>query len=197
MCREQKRQANNDKVRNFRLTHINFTSKDSGTVNLLNKNGKIKAGYGYELEIIARYTGSETPSRPSEWTNGCDYQNVAPEAYELGSIPNTIYVILWMGVSHQIRQDTISKWTARVQVRGRYQNATLRGCRANTYGNMETRKLYVHEDTTNGSYNMTVCTAQFDGANPRPNIPPLYDEKRVTFVVDGRYTDDITDHIIQ
>jgi hypothetical protein len=183
---------------NFRLTHINFTSKDSGTVNLLNKNGKIKAGYGYELEIIARYTGSETPSRPSEWTSGCDYQNVAPEAYELGSIPNAIYVILPDGsiASNKAGYDFQMDCTSTSQ--GSL-SKTLRCevARANTYGNMETRKLYVHEDTTNGSYNMTVCTAQFDGANPRPNIPPLYDEKRVTFVVDGRYTDDITDHIIQ
>jgi len=73
---------NSTRTEKFEITAINFTSKDTKyqPVNLIHKNGLIKAGYGFEMEIIAKYTGTESPARPVE-KGRCNYQNVFPAAY--------------------------------------------------------------------------------------------------------------------
>lgn len=191
---------------NLAITAVNFRSKDSGPspVNLLNRDGVIKAGYGFELEIIATYSGTESPRRPEVWSTRCNGQSVSPGAFNLRDLPNRIYVILPDGqiisnvASAGIRNllDCTVSGSTNVSSSGSA-TRTLR-CQVrqgDTWGNMTTRRLYVDENTRDGNYDITVCTQAFSGT--APNAPPLFDLRRVRFIVDGRYTDDVTTHIVQ
>jgi len=66
----------------------------------------------------------------------------------------------------------------------------------NTFGNKVTRKIYIDETSRDGLNEMTVCSAKFSGAYSGASVP-LYDMKRVKFLIDGKYTDDVTTHIVQ
>ena len=65
----------------------------------------------------------------------------------------------------------------------------------NTFGNKETNKLYVDENTKNGTYQMTVCTEKVPSVVIEGEI--LYDKKVVYYEVDGSYADDVFTHISQ
>jgi len=182
----------------FEITNIYFTSKDSGRVDLINKVGTIKAGYGFELDIVAKYTGSESPGRPSTW-GGCNYQKVSPGAYSLNTLPNKIYVILPDGQILSNSSSTGIKNLMDCTVTNSSDTSKILKCSVkmdNTFGNKETRKLYVSETTRDGTYDITVCTAKFNGVSPNA-VNHLFDRRKVSFKVQGKYTDDVTVHIVQ
>lgn len=70
----------------YKITNIYFRSKWSkdtqggdGWIDLLKTQGKIKAGYGFELKIVTNYDtnrGSNVPSPP--WGSGCSGRSVSP-----------------------------------------------------------------------------------------------------------------------
>lgn len=182
----------------LRIAAVNFNSKDSD-VNMLSRDGEIKAGYGFELEIIARYTGSESPSRPSS-SGSCNRRSVSPGSYSLShNIPNQIYVVLPDGQIISNYSSTGIRDLLDCRRTGTNSNSQTVRCeikRDNTFGNEISRKLYVDENTKDGRYGLTVCTDEFSSTSPIDDRP-LYDERKVYFRVDGKYTDDVTTHIIQ
>ena len=189
----------------YEIERIMFKSKQTnGWVDLKNTVGKIKAGYGFELEIYLRYETNRAWSEPVSWSSCESGQSVYP-TYTPVYMPTNIYVILPDG---QILSNNSSQnYKQLIEIKstsGSWDNRLVifRIKSGNTFGVKDTNKLYIDENTKDGYYNMTICNDVFDGhplqwGSTLGKKEKLFDKQTVTIQVLGGYTDDIKLHIVQ
>jgi len=194
----------------YSITSIKFRSKlttdtnqgNNGWVELTNGTvGMIKAGYGYELQITVNYkTNAFNQPQPSVSggysENGTWVRpfNVTP------NLPNQLFVktpdgqILSVdgylntnaGLDYSLSGDrTNSTWVYTIKAKD-----TLNI-------NDATSKLFIDQNTIDGTYNLQVFTPAINGVPTKTAGSKLCDSKTVKIKVQGSDTDDLKSHIIQ
>lgn len=193
----------------YEIQRVLFTTRE-GTFDLLRQRGRIKAGYGFELDIILSYnTNSVSQHASVQWFGStCNHDLASPPPIPLQphEIPENIYLIMPDGqiLSNSGRGGTnaILQTVSRV---GPWTNRTYRIqiVSGNTFDRRVTNKLYINDKTRNGVYNMTICTDPFYGQQLPPfgvsalNKRNMYDKRTLTFEVVGGHTEDIKLQIIR
>lgn len=201
----------------YGIESILFKSKWSednygGWVNALNQNAKIKAGYGFELEITTRYkTNRINMPSPEPYTitiragnsvdgrydEVCSYATRSPGVTPIDN-PNVIYLI--MPYKDKNNKNVCYILTATSSSGSWYDNTkTFELPLRNVLGNNE-RKIYTNE-TSSGRHYIEIRTPNtFNGYYP--DAP--YDTSRkkplqdcVGFYIDIIPQDDLKSHIIQ
>lgn len=184
--------------------------KRDGWVNLMQENGKIKAGYGYELQIEVAYktdafkagnlldnylmTGSKTNGK---WARPGLVEALIPENIYVQTPDKKIHSVDGDGGTTKSMQLKSQSGSIRNNKNWVYsvQNGTALG--ETTIG-----KFYIEDDISNGIYNLNVFTPKVSGlagkmTNETTSVNhKLHDlAKDLKIEVVGSATDDVTDHI--
>ena len=192
----------------FEITKANFSSKfekDKGndTVDLKAKNGRIKAGYGFSLDIEFAYKTNRKEIQPESYRiDKCNYQTVTP-SLSSATMPERIYVVLPDGKVYSNKADNrrgIAKGLS-CTTTGSWDNrkSVCKVIETDTFGIKSTNKIYIDEKTKDGTYPLTICTDSWLGYVERDKKPmkELYDKIDTNIEVKGSYEDDIKTHITQ
>lgn len=204
----------------YGIQKILFRSKDTkdkkygidGWVNLLNPSERdlaiIKAGYGFELQIVTKYSTDALTKRTWNISNNGS-SGTAVSA--LNSKPNygledvflelpgtestrkilssTGYggTVLGLNVSKSVNNNTgNATWTYSIKP-------------TNTLGVGETAKIYIPSETKDGDYKLKIYTPPVSGAGSvnKKNYSALCDRKEVTIKVKGSAMNDLNSHETQ
>ena len=165
---------------------------------------KIKAGYGYELEINVTYKTdifSKQPKatltrNPSVGSFGRVITNWQTSA----NVHNDIYVRTHDGktLSATGMYGTIQAFDATVikntnsEVKIKYTMKTK-----NVNGVNQPLKIFTDENSTNGIYSLNVFTPTITGVGTKANSSDLCDYRKLQYKVQGSMYDDNSDHIVQ
>lgn len=197
----------------YKIDHVWFKSKftvdnklgpdKNGWVDLLEENGKIKAGYGYELKIDVSYNTDAFKNTP-ENILGQSGKWARPRLAE-ALIPNNVYMQAPDDKLYSVDGDGGTKAQLEVQsMRGTTRgtkNWTYRIKNATAMGESVVGKFYIGEEVSNGQYDMRVFTPKIAGVAGKMTEATkdlnhqLFDSREVTIEVVGSATDDVTDHI--
>lgn len=189
----------------FKITKVLFKSKltkdlngGDGWVDITNGTpGKIKAGYGFELQVYTHYkTNRESNMPPGPWSTRCSGRSVSPGGSRTSS-PNIISLKMPYNdtynkpVFYNLYGNTISSaWDDRelkytLPVR-------------NAFGIKDVPQIFINETARDGIYNIKIDTDSFYGISDKPGSPPdLCDSKTIKIQVIGGGSDDLKTHIIQ
>lgn len=189
----------------FKITKVLFKSKltkdlngGDGWVDITNGTpGKIKAGYGFELQIYTSYkTNRESAMPPGPWSTTCSGRSVSPGGSRTSS-PSTIslkmpyndtynkpvYYNLYGNVVKSAWDDRELKYTLPVR---------------NAFGVKDVPQIFINETARDGIYNIKIDTDSFYGISDKPGNPPdLCDSKTIKIQVIGGGSDDLKTHIVQ
>lgn len=192
----------------FEITKANFSSKfekDKGndTVDLKAKNGRIKAGYGFSLDIEFAYKTNRKEIQPESYRiDKCNYQTVTP-GLSSATMPERIYVVLPDGKVYSNKADNgrgIAKGLS-CTTTGSWDNrkSVCKVIETDTFGIKSTNKIYIDEKTKDGTYPLTICTDSWLGyvESDKKPMKELYDKIDTNIEVKGSYEDDIKTHITQ
>ncbi|NOW87961.1 hypothetical protein B0H39_005992 [Clostridium beijerinckii] len=195
-----------DMYEDYKITKFDFTSKlESDTkgegiiVDLMSNDGRIKAGYGFTLDLEYIYKTNRKVDQPREWSSCETGQKITATKISSLTVPTKIFVELPDG---QLISNVAEKGAAQLlecTASGSWDNRTVK-CSVktgNTFGVKETKKLYIDENTKDGTYPMTACLEEFAGVPGKTNasFPTMYDKKETHIKVQGSYKDDVKLHI--
>lgn len=201
--------VNREENENYSIKNIKFRSKytkdsnlgNDGWVNLTTgETGKLKAGYGFELQVQVNYnTDSLTyDSGLKPWNNGTSGQSTNPMNGK-ANLPTDLYiktpegkVISLSGIYGTNAGLNVSKsgdeknmtWTYSIKPK-------------NSLGVKEDNKIYVGENVKNGIYPFEIYTPEVYGVQTKPNESWLCDHKVMNVEVVGSDTSDLNTHITQ
>lgn len=184
------------------------TNKDGwvnlmGTGSLDKDKGKIKAGYGYELEINVTYKTDVFTNQPkatwnrlSSYSDGVNVSNLQTPA----NINNDIYVRTSDGKTLSVTgmYGTIQAFQSTVltnnknEVKIRYTMKTK-----STNGVTEPLRIFTNENANDTNYSLNVFTPVMNGVGSSVSKSKLCDYKGLSFKIQGSMNDDDTEHIVQ
>lgn len=191
----------------YKIEHVYFRSKWSkdtrggdGWVDLLTSEGKIKAGYGFELKIITRYETNRgsIPPVPNTWRRDCSYLSRYPG---IGHVTNPNIVSLKMPYSDGFGNDVCYILNAE-NSRGSWDNNSkeYQLPYRDSFNIKTERKIYINENAKPEIRKLEIVTEKFDGYDPdapvnTSNKRTLQDCKTVKFEI--LPNDDLKTHIVQ
>lgn len=191
----------------YKITNVFFRSKWSkdtrggdGWVDLLTSEGKIKAGYGFELKIVTKYETNRgsIPPVPNTWRRDCSYLARYPG---IGYVSNPNIVSLKMPYSDGFGNNVCYILNAE-NSRGSWTNNTkeYQLPHRDSFNIKTERKIYINEKATPGIQELQIVTDKFDGYDPdapvdTSNKKTLQDCKTVKFEILAN--DDLKSHIVQ
>lgn len=198
-----------EEYENYSIRSVKFRSKytkdhklgNDGWVDITNgENGKIKAGYGFELEVKVNYNTNalqyENELKP--WVQGAFGRTVRP----LNGKPNLPDELFIKTPDNKI-----------ISFSG-YQN-TIAGLNESKDGNVNNmtwtytlkpqkvlddkmdNKIFIGDDTKNGVYTFDVYTPEVYGVQTKQHESWLCDHKPIHIEVVGSDTSDVVNHITQ
>lgn len=206
---------------NFGITQVLFKSKETegkgsnGWIDLLKaegKDAKVKAGYGFELKIVTKYSTDALTKRAWSLSNGgtsgtsvsslngaINYgmEDIFLELPGTGGTDGTRKILSVSGHGDSMEGLLVNRaaksdgsgdvtWTYTIKP-------------ANTLGIGETAKIYIPQGMKNGDYKLKIYTTPVQGVGSvnKNQYSALCDRKEVTIKVDGAATDDLNSNIIQ
>lgn len=191
----------------YKIEHVYFRSKWSkdtrggdGWVDLLTSEGKIKAGYGFELKIVTRYETNRgsIPPVPNTWRRDCSYLSRYPG---IGHVTNPNIVSLKMPYSDGFGNNVCYILNAE-NSRGSWDNNSkeYQLPYRDSFNIKTERKIYINENAKPGIQKLEIVTEKFDGYDPdapvnTSNKRTLQDCKTVKFEI--LPNDDLKTHIVQ
>lgn len=198
-----------DMYEKYEITKFDFTSKlesdlqGEGTkVDLMSNDGRIKAGYGFTLDLEYIYKTNRKIDQPDEWS-GCESgQQIKATKITSLTVPNKVFVELPDG--QLISNTTDYGATALLDCSSSGSALSSSGIKVkcsvkkgNTFGVKTTNKLYIDENTQDGTYPMAACLEEFSGVPNKTGLngTNLYDKVETNVKVEGSYKDDIKLHI--
>ncbi|MDW0076969.1 hypothetical protein RHK41_19860 [Clostridioides difficile] len=183
------------------------TDKGYGWVDLTKvadrKKAKIKAGYGYELDITVEYNTNALTAQPKAWDTrntstskglSVTNQNMAPNIYK------DIYVKTADGKTLSATGIYGSQKVFDVTVVSTNADKTVlkyKMKKKSKNGVEEPIKIYTGTNTKDGFYSLDVWTPELTGVGSTKSKDKLCDEKNLEFEVKGSMWDDTNDHIVQ
>jgi len=193
---------------NWNITHVFFRSKltkdlagGDGWVDVLTapgKEGKIKAGYGFELKLQTNYNTNNYSSAPhsSSWT--CSYDRVSPSVASYISSPNWLQVIM---PYNDIYGNPVVYNLNSISASGSWDNMTntYQLPYRNAFGLATVPEIFVSETTRDGDYLVQVNTPSFYGSPDKHPGPysNLQDCESFYIKVTGGMYDDLKTQLIQ
>lgn len=180
----------------------------NGWVDLLSstekKNAKIKAGYGYELQIVVSYKTDALSNQPSGYRNnsgtllsGKAISNLNTEA----NINNDIYVktsdgkiLSATGLNGTTKafDSTVVSSTA-TETKIKYTMQLMYGSNKNVY-----KQILIDENAKDGAYSLDIATPLSNGiSNPSLSRGNILAKVSTEFIVQGSMFDDAVDSIVQ
>lgn len=196
----------------YTIDHVWFKSKTTtdlkegpkrdGWVDLMKEPGKIKAGYGYELQVDVSYETDAFSKVPKETSTKWVRPGITKPM-----LSNNLYIQTPDNTVHSVNGDGGTSNTLNFKRRNvsdgkttwTFEIAPRRTLGVDTLG-----KFFIGEDVANGTYDMTVFTPKTAGLLGKMTSEStvvntlLFDQKdRLKIEVVGSATDDITDHITQ
>lgn len=165
-----------------------------GWVDITNQPGKVKAGYGFDLRFITRYTTNVMDVSPKPFYGENSYRTVEP-------LPSKV--------------EPANRIALKAQFPGNSQTWIMNGSPSGSWTNMThsyqlptrivdgraTKQIFIDKNVKDGIYTMTVETAPFVGQQMKPNPAAsgniLCDLKTVRIEVVGDRVDDLNTHINQ
>lgn len=191
----------------YKITNVYFRSKwtkdtkgGDGWVDLLTSEGKIKAGYGFELKIVTKYETNRgsIPPVPNTWRNDCSYLSRYPG---IGYVTNPDIISLKMPYFDGFGNNVCYILNAE-NPRGSWDNSTkeFQLPYRDSFNVKSERKIYINENAKPGVQQLQIVTQKFDGYDPDApydvsNKRTLQDCKTVKFTI--LPNDDLKTHIVQ
>lgn len=164
------------------------------------ETGKIKAGYGFELQVQVNYnTNALTYDRNlSSWVSGM-YGQTVNSINGKPNLPSDLYVKTSDGKVISLSGIFGTNAGLNVTKSGNENNMTWTYTikPKNTTGNKNDNKIYVGENVKDGVYPLEIYTPEVYGVQTKPNQSWLCDHKTVNVEVVGSDTGDINTHITQ
>lgn len=174
----------------------------NGWVDITNgDNGKIKAGYGFELKVKVNYhtsafLGYETELKP--WINGPNGKAVMP-LNGIPNLPDELYlqtpdnkIISVNGNNHTNSGLVVSRSGDKSNVTWTYSIKPK-----DTLNVKNNQKIYIDENTKDGIYKFKVFTPEIVGIPTKNSSNWLCDYKDFNVEVIGSDTEDINTHIVE
>jgi hypothetical protein len=190
----------------FKITKVLFSSKltrdlngGDGKINLLTAGaGKIKAGYGFTLEVYTEYKTNRYSASPKPWSTRCSGKSVSP-GYSTVVSPKTLTLEMpykdeyGNPIYYNLVGTSSGDWDNRTV----YYHLPYR----DAFGIKTIPEIFINEDAKDGIYNIKIDTDNFYGSYDKPWISGgwenLCDRKDVKIQILGGNTDDLNTHIIQ
>ena len=216
-------EVTNNYKESFKIESVLFKSKttkdkglgDDGWVNLADASqkdlGLIKAGYGFELKVIAKYKTNVDKIMPqnsmtSNGTSGVEYSSISNADINLPAelfieLPGTnqkrkiLSTTGYEGTTKGLILDVEDESTSSETIK----KLTYTIKSVTTLGIKESNKIFIPTSLKNGDYKISVYTSPTVGtatAN-KPIYSTMCDRKDLTIKVKGSYTDDLNSHITQ
>lgn len=184
----------------YRITKVLFRSKltedtQGGWVNILNQPGKVKAGYGFEMKVIAQYETNTYTDSPKPWSSDCSGRSVTPGWSYVDPADQITVTMPFTDKSGQpmkynLKATTSGPWYDEVQ--------TYEMPLHNAFNMQQTRKIFVNETAKDGDYQVRIDTLPFYGTYDKPATSKLLcDRVYVTIRIVGSNKDDLKTHITQ
>lgn len=158
------------------------------------KEGKVKAGYGFEIKVVARYT-TNINTAPKPWSSGCSGKWVSPST---GTVDATSQITMTMPFKDKYGKDV--KYTLNGVTSGSWYNETqtYEMPMRNVFGLKNTREIFVNEGAKDGKYKIKIETdGNFYGSYDKPYKKNLCDTEYVNITIVGSNTDDLNTHVTQ
>lgn len=191
----------------YKIQNVFFRSKWSkdtrggdGWVDLLTSEGKIKAGYGFELKIVTKYETNRgsIPPVPNTWRRDCSYLSRYPG---IGHVSNPNIVSIKMPYSDGFGNNVCYILNAE-NSRGSWTNSTkeYQLPHRDSFNIKTERKIYINEKASPAIKEIQIVTDRFEGYDPdapgnTSNKKTLQDCKTVKFEILAN--DDLKSHIVQ
>lgn len=181
----------------YDITKAKFKSRDYDG-DILGGKGKIRAGYGFELEIDVKYETNVLRDSPKPWNTGrVGYRlDVYPPITPV-SMPEALYIEMpytdKTGEPMRYKLEIIKK-------SGGWDDMTLTFALPyrDAFGKETNRRIYFNETASNGVYSIRVDTEGFYGYSNKPAVPYLLcDTANLAIEVLGSNADDIKSHVTQ
>lgn len=190
----------------FEITNIYFKSKvttdnNGGWIDAMRQSAKIKAGYGFEMRVVTKYTTNVLTARPSAWRNSrsCDGMTYTPKGYDHVTPTRNVTVTMpytdKFGDKMQFNLDrtsTSGSWTSYSQ--------SFELPMRNSFGVKNERKIYVGEDVKVGSYRIEIDTDEFYGSSKKPYLAGydgLCDAESFMLEIIGVMQGDTNTHVVE
>lgn len=184
----------------YSIKQVLFRSKltddnNGGWINIKGGGvGKVKAGYGFEIKVIANYN-TNIDSTPKSWSSGCSGKSVSPTT---GTVKAKERITLTMPFKDKAGKDV--KYTLNANVSGSWSNETqtYEMPMRNAFNLKNTREIFVNEGAKDGEYSIKIETdGTFQGSSDKPYNRNLCDVENVTIKILGSNSDDLKTHITQ
>lgn len=185
---------------NYEITNVFFRSKltednEGGWIDIKNgKTGKVKAGYGFEIKIVAKFT-TNINTAPKPWVSGCSGKSVDPV---VGDVKATERITVTMPFKDMGGKNV--KYTLNANTSGAWYNETqnYEMPMRDAFGLKQTREIYVNEKAKDGTHQIKIETdGNFMGSYDKPYTKHLCDAVTVNIQIIGANTDDLKTHITQ
>lgn len=190
----------------FKITKVLFRSKltqdlygGDGKIDLLTQGpGKIKAGYGFTLEVYTNYNTNSYSSAPKPWSTRCSGKSVSPGATGYVYSPEGISLMMpytdgIKPVVYNLTGSASGSWDDKTV----YYHLPYR----DAFGIKTVPEIFVNEGARNGTYTIEIDTDQFDGTPDKyyskGGWQKLCDKVYVQIQIEGGGTDDLNTHIVE
>lgn len=199
---------------NYQIDSVRFRSRltrqrelgNDGWVDLMQEDGYIKAGYGYELEIDVSYNTNAMDQifENSMSANGTTGRWSRPQLSE-PLLQDNVYIEMQDGHIRSVQGDGGTEQALRVKDKSENNGKTTWTFEIDggtILGAPTVGRFYIGEDVADGRYPLTVFTPKIRGVNGKQINSTnaleylLYDSANDLGInVEGAASDDITDHI--
>lgn len=190
-----------DLYETYEITNVLFRSKltedtQGGWIDIMNQPGRVKAGYGFEIKVVAKYKTNFWTHKPSPpWSSTCSYRRVNPWPTTVNPASHITITMPFKDkagnkMKYNISGETSGPWYNETQV----YEMPMR----NAFGLKNTREIFVNETAKDGTYEVRIDTLPFYGTNLSPNASKkLCDRVFVDIEIVGSNKDDVNTHITQ
>jgi fructose-specific phosphotransferase system component IIB len=185
----------------YKVSHVFFRSKitddnNGGWIDLKGgAEGKVKAGYGFEMKVEAKFT-TNINTAPKPWQSGCSGMAVSPITGSVVNAPNQIAVTMpykdayGNAIKYTLTGSTSGNWYDETQ--------TYEMPLHNAFGLEQTREVFVNETAKDGKYQIKIETdGNFQGSYDKPYKKALCDIEYANITIIGSDKDDLKTHITQ
>ncbi|MBG9694124.1 hypothetical protein ABD91_25625 [Lysinibacillus sphaericus] len=174
-----------------------FKSRDYDG-NIMKNKGKIRAGYGFELEIDVNYQTNVDKTAPKPWNMGRPGER--EDVYPL-VVPVTMPEALYIEMPYTDKNGQPIRYKLEpIAIKGNWDDKTITyGLpQRDAFGKETNRRIYFNETVANGTYNIKVDTEAFYGYTPKTPVPFLLcDSANLSIEVLGSNADDVKSHVTQ
>lgn len=161
--------------------------------------GKVKAGYGFDLKVIARYETNVYTASPKPWTSGANGRAVSP-SWTYTDVPN----LVGMTMPFKDKSGSFVKYTLVGTRSGSWDNESqeyvmpLQNSKFAKDNKLNTNEIYVNETAKDGTYTIRIDSLPFYGNTGKPSTKKLLcDSKNIAVSILGSNTDDLKTHVTQ